>query len=105
MRRAGALQAVADDLTSRGASAWMLSALLLGFYFGLYLPAETALLLTTLGKGVWLLGAVIAAVTVAVHAGFARRDGTLVARDEAVLGAKVFALSMATAGQIGRAHV
>ena len=34
----------------------------------------------------------------AVRAGFARRDGTLVARDEAVLGAKVFALSMATAG-------
>jgi len=98
VRRAGALQAVADDLTSRGASAWLLSAVLLGFYFGLYLPAETALLLTTLGKGVWLLGAVIAAVTVAVHAGYARRDGTLVALDEAALGAKVFALSMATAG-------
>ena len=98
MRRAGALSAVAHDLTHRGALAWALSAVLLGFYFGLYLPAETALLLTTLGRGVWLLGALVAAVTVAVHAGFARRDGTLAARDEAALGAKVFALAMATAG-------
>lgn len=98
MKRAGALQAVANDLTSRGPSAWLLSAVLLGFYFGLYIPTETARLLTTLGHGVWLLGAAIAAVTVAVHAAFARRDGTLSARAEAALGARVFALAMATAG-------
>lgn len=98
MRRAGALNALANDLTQRGPSAWLLSAVLLGFYFGLYLPTETARLLTTAGRGVWLLGAAIAAVTVAVHAAFARRDETLVARGEAALGAKVLALSMATAG-------
>jgi ferredoxin-type protein NapH len=98
VKRAGALHRIADDLTSRGLSAWLLSAVLLGFYFGLYVPAETALLLTTVGRGVWLLGAAIAAITVAVHAAFAQRDGTLSARAEAVLGAKVFGLSMATAG-------
>jgi ferredoxin-type protein NapH len=98
VRRAGALQAVANDVTSRGPSAWLLAAVLLGFYFGLYVPAETARLLTWLGHGVWLLGAGVAAVTVLVHAWFARRDRTLVPRDEAVLGAKVFALAMGTAG-------
>jgi ferredoxin-type protein NapH len=98
VKRTGALHAVADDLTGRGPSAWLLSAVLLGFYLGLYVPSETARLLTTLGKGVWLLGAALAGVTVAVHAAFARRDGTLAARDEATLGAKVFGLAMATAG-------
>lgn len=35
------LRALKHDLTHRGPSAWALSVLLLGFYFGLYLPSET----------------------------------------------------------------
>ena len=49
MRRAGRLAALTHDLTHRGVSAWALSSVLLGFYFGLYLTAETKQLLWALG--------------------------------------------------------
>ncbi len=41
MRRPGRLGWLTHDLTHRGLTAWALSAVLLGFYFGLYLPGES----------------------------------------------------------------
>jgi len=41
VRHPGKLGWLTHDLTHRGITAWGLSSLLLGFYFGLYLPAES----------------------------------------------------------------
>lgn len=41
MKRSGVLDAVRYDLTHRGVSAWITATALLGFYFGLYLSAES----------------------------------------------------------------
>lgn len=41
MRRPGRLGWLTHDLTHRGVTAWALASVLLGFYFGLYLPAES----------------------------------------------------------------
>jgi len=49
MRRPGSLPWLVHDLTRRGLTAWALSTVLLGFYLGLYLPAETKQVLTWLG--------------------------------------------------------
>ncbi len=49
MRRPSFFARLAHDLTHRGPSAWALASVLLGFYFGLYLTAETKQLLTLLG--------------------------------------------------------
>ena len=61
MRRAGPVGWFTHDVTHRGVTAWALSALLLGFYFGLYLTAEAKQLL-------WYLGvAAPIAPTAAIH--------------------------------------
>lgn len=100
MKRPGIAGAVAHDLQHRGVSAWALSSVLLGFYFGLYLPGETKQLLTWLGfarpeqpvarlsdiasdarvhltfpgLGAWALTAAIAALVALPWAWFAARD-------------------------------
>jgi len=100
MRRPGRLAWLTHDLTHRGVTAWALSAVLLGFYFGLYLTAETKQLLTWLGVArpdamprhlhelgataamhlrfpgplAWALCAAVGGVTAAVYARFVLRD-------------------------------
>ncbi len=100
MRRAGPLGWITHDLTHRGATAWALSGALLGFYFGLYLSAETrqlawklgvatpvhppahvhdlgasaAMRLRFPGLGAWLAWALVAALTAAVYGYFRARD-------------------------------
>ena len=93
MRRAGPVGWITHDLTHRGATAWALSGTLLGFYFGLYLTAETRQLAWKLGVatpvhppahlhdlgasapmhlrfpglGAWVTWALLAAITAAVY--------------------------------------
>jgi ferredoxin-type protein NapH len=105
MRRAGPVGWFTHDITHRGVTAWALSAIMLGFYFGLYLTAETKQLLWYLGVatpasppaqihdlasgavthlrfpglGAWALCAVVGLLAAAIYGYFTRRDegGTL----------------------------
>jgi ferredoxin len=52
MRRVGALGWFTHDITHRGVTAWLLAAITLGFYFGLYLATESKRLLWSLGVAV-----------------------------------------------------
>jgi ferredoxin-type protein NapH len=109
MRRAGSLERLSHDVTHRGLSAWALSAVLLGFYFGLYLTAETKRLLAWLGVAApdapvarlhdlaanaamhlrlpglraWALCAALGAVSAAIYGYFVRRDDGGALTDEA----------------------
>jgi Fe-S-cluster-containing hydrogenase component 2 len=133
MRRPGRLGWLTHDLTHRGVTAWVLSAILLGFYFGLYLTAETKQLLTWLGVsapaspprqlhdlgatavlhlrfpgfGAWVLSALVGGVASLVYGYFVRRDegGTLT--DEGRRGVLRLGGSVAglTAGTMYASHV
>ncbi len=100
MRRAGPVGWFTHDVTHRGVTAWALSAIVLGFYFGLYLTAETKQLLTYLGVaapieappnlrelasgaamhlrfpgfGAFALVAAVGAISAAIYGYFERRD-------------------------------
>lgn len=100
MRRAGPAGWFTHDVTHRGVTAWALSAIVLGFYFGLYLTAETRQLLTYLGVaapidapsnlrelasgaamhlrlprfGAFALVAAVGAISAAIYGYFERRD-------------------------------
>lgn len=100
MRRPKALGWLEHDITHRGVTAWALAAVLLGFYFGLYLTAETKQLLWGIGVAVpvsapgrihdlgataamrlrfpgplaWVAAALVGAVAAGVYGYFVRRD-------------------------------
>ncbi len=100
MRRATPVGWLTHDLRNRGVTAWALAAVLLGFYFGLYLTAETKQLLWGLGAAVplsppasahdlaasaamrlrfpgikaWALCAAAGAAAAAIYGYFVRRD-------------------------------
>jgi ferredoxin-type protein NapH len=100
MKRAGPVGWFAHDVTHRGVTAWVLSAIVLGFYFGLYLTAETKKLLWYLGfsvpsrapqqlhdlaasaemhlrfpgAGAWLTAGALGAISSLIYGYFVKRD-------------------------------
>ena len=124
MRRPGRLGWLTHDLTHRGVTAWALASVLLGFYFGLYLPAESrrvawwlglaapanlganpaalgpdaAMHLTVPGPTLVLVTALVALAVSAAHAWFDADDHGL--RFGAALRASLGALGARVAGLV-----